>query len=361
MTHHHTTLGFEIEYTRSANVDDALANIRQAGNDNNKPALSNVYDDRHNYTTRFFTDRWVQGYDMSCGWEIKSHPLTDTSEVRDVMRGIRLAGGRVNNDCGLHVHVGIAHLSTAQHIRLAKVYARYEMALDILLPRSRRGTTDYATSNYMTIAALSNTTFGSDISGHFDNLDQCSTKHGVQQIANPRGKYSKMNLKAYNSKTTVEFRGHQGTLNFRKIDSWTSLLIAMLKIAEGTSEIKAQVATFSEMMDDLVGTEVRNAVVNRPGEGTKAAQVWDACDALFTSTTPDARFFAPSNVSASGFRVSNHGDLRALIMHNLGFAQGTTHVAITRWAQAHGLTARPSDSRTGLRSFLEGRATTLAN
>jgi|TARA_A100000172_G_scaffold6178_1_gene3536 hypothetical protein len=354
MTTHHTTLGFEIEFKRTANLDNALQNIRQAGRDNNKPALTNVVDERHRYNTSFFTDRWVQGYDCSCGWEIKSHPLTDTAEVEAVMKGIRQAGGTVDRSCGLHVHVGIAHLSLEGHRRLAKLYARYELALDSLLPRSRRGSSaGYAHSNYTTITGLQGVE-GFDLSTHFSNLDRCGTKRQVQRTANPRGKYSKMNLQAYNSKTTVEFRGHQGTLNFRKIDSWVSLLAKMVKLADESSQIIAKVATFSEMLDELVGTtaQIEASNIRRPKAGTKGAQIWAAMDELYSNSF--------RNVFPVGGGV-NHGVASGMLMTQLGFAQGTVRTAITQWSQHFGMTRRPSGTRSGLRSYLEGRRTTLAN
>lgn len=366
MTMHHTTLGFEIEYTRrsrnggNVNLDDVLSNIREAGRTKNKPALANVSDQRGRYNTTFYTDRWVQGYDCSCGWEIKSQPTRDTDEVKEVMRGIRLAGGQVDSTCGLHIHVDIQHLTVEQIRRLCKVYARYEWALDRLLPKSRRAhRASYAVSNYITCRHTSGRA-GHDLTDHFAALDTCDTIISLRAIANPRGKYSKMNLGPYDSKGTVEFRGHQGTLNFRKIDAWTSLLIAMLKKAEGTSVIEPKVASFAQMLDDLVGTEAQaTTTVRRPGAGTKAGQVWDACDALFNGGQVDPRFFQTSTVSPTGYRT-NHRDLLAYLLVALGTARGTTHVAITRWSQAMGMTTRPSDTRSGLRSYLEGRATELA-
>jgi len=362
MTQHHTTLGFEIEFTRrsrnggNVNIDDALANIRQAGTDNNKPALANISDQRNRYSTTFYTDRWVQGYDCSCGWEIKSQPLTDTDEVRMVMRGLRLAGATVNNSCGLHVHVGIGHLTVDQIRRLAKAYSRYEPALDKLLPRSRRGNrASYARSNFTTIRTISGR-MGSDLTGHHANLDAASTVGEIRRVAQPGGRYSKMNLQCYESKTTVEFRGHTGTLNFRKIDGWASLLAAMVKMAEGTSPIEPKVATFNMMLDELVGTQQVAATTRRPGADTKAGQVWAAMDSLYA--TQDARFFRPSGITPTGFKV-NHRDALAYLLVNLGLARGTTHVAITRWTQAQGMTSRPSDSRSGLRTFLISRASEL--
>ena len=362
MTHHHTTLGFEIEFTRRADLDTALAHIRQTGIDSNKPALANIVDERTRYTTTFYSDRWVQGYDMSCGYELKSHPLTDTSEVCDVMRGLRLAGATVNNSCGLHIHVGIGTFTTAQMRRLAKIYARYEPALERLLPRSRRGRSSegYAKSNFLGIRDLTGTV-GDDLGAHFARLDGVMTKEGVREIANPNGKYSKMNLGPYfdpRKGDTVEFRAHSGTLNFAKIDGWASVLVAMVKMAQERTTIEPKVASFSEMLDDLVGVEqATDSEAPSPGAGTKSRAIWDACSDLLEADP--ARFFSSSDFTPSGHRVQNHGDLRAFLMATLGTAQGTTHVAITRWAQARGLTSRPSDSRSGLRSFLQNRAADL--
>ena len=352
MTLHHTTLGFEIEYLRGAPslVDDVLANIRQAGADNNKPSLSNVSDQRNRYSTTYSADRWIQAYDSSCGWEIKSQPLRDTSEVEDVMRGIRMAGGRVNRSCGLHVHVGCAHLSVPQLFRLAKLYARYERALELLVAPSRRLNSTYCVSNFTTIPDLRYKTEGDSIEDYFDRLDrERQTVDALARICAPNGKYSKMNMGSpFRKYGTVEFRAHQGTLNFKKIDAWSSLLVAMVKMAEGTSTIKPTIASFEEMLDELID---RENTIKRPKEGTKGRMIWDAMDAL--QETGDTRLFSPDG----RVRFQN---TRSYLMASLNMAQSSVHGPIQRWARSKGLTRRVSQSSRGLRSYLEARRAELA-
>ena len=356
MTLSHTTLGFEIEYLRSTNVDDVLRNLRTAGAAEGMPSLVNVVDERTTYNTTFSRSAWTQGYDMSCGWEIKSHPLKETNEVKEVMRGIRLAGGSVDHTCGLHVHVGVAHLSFEQLRTLCKIFARHERSLEELLPASRRSES-YAQSNHTRYVDNTNTSSG--FADHVAALDRCSSLRELRRVANSRGKCSKFNMTPIDTKTTVEFRGHQGTLNFRKIDSWTSLLVAMVRLAEAPFTMRAASATFEETMNEL--TVKATKTPKQPREGTIARRVWDLMDErfeLYQANELRGAEFQPSDASPSGTRLKFQ-DARALALVELNLTQAQVHGPIVKWSKSRGLTRRPSDTVQGLRTYLETRRETL--
>ena len=353
MTQHNTTFGFEIEFLRSACVDTVLSNVRAAGQDKGKPALANVSDQRNRYNTEFFSDRWVQAYDCSCGWEMKSQPLRDTSEVELVMKAIREAGGTVDRRCGLHVHVDVTSLSFDQRKRLARIYLQNESAMEQLLPRSRRGRTQYASSNRFSAYSYE--------AADWDAIqDDMSLRHAVAR----NGKYSKLNLIPFESKGTWEFRGHQGTLNFKKIDAWASLIAAMINLAQSDTELPSNplraMNSFSEMLDQLIpftpaAQEVRT--YPRPRSGSKTGRVWDQADWLRASAESE-RYFR--GIPGGRTVIANAAAMAARISVDTGVALGTCKTQLSRWAATNWVGRRVSSNESILRSYLERRQATLA-
>lgn len=351
MTQHTTTLGFEIEYLRGANIDTVLGNIRTLGSENGKPALANVADERSRYNTTFYTDRWVQAYDCSCGWEIKSQPLTDTEEVKLVMQGIRAAGGRVNASCGLHVHMDVRSLTHQQRCTLVKLYARYEKAMDTLLPRSRRGRTSYASSLH------SVTPIGESFFAAIDNAD---SHYRLTQVAQRIGRYSKLNLQCFESKGTFEFRGHQGTLNFKKIDAWASILGALYNACQQVTEVVAEYATLDQLIDELLpyapGVQAQRAVQSaRPRTGTKAATIFDLCETI--AANDNGTFFVERNGRR---QIKNHRDLYGFLAAETGFTPGYCRNVSWNFLLANDLGRATATSHEALGSYLRRRAATLA-
>ena len=352
MTQHNTTFGFEIEFLRSACVDTVLSNVRAAGQEQGKPALANVSDQRNRYNTEFFADRWVQAYDCSCGWEIKSQPLRDTSEVGLVMKAIREAGGTVDRRCGLHVHVDVTSLSFEQRKRLARIYLQNESAMELLLPRSRRGRTQYASSNRFSAFSYE--------AADWDAIqDDMSLRHAVAR----NGKYSKLNLIPFESKGTWEFRGHQGTLNFKKIDAWASLIAAMINLAQSDVELPSNplraMNSFSEMLDQLMpftpaAQEQRS--YRRPKAGSKTGEIWDRADALRASESET--YFR--ELADGRTVVKNIAEMAARISVETGRPLGTCKTQLSRWATSNGMGRRVSSNAPTLRSYLERRQATLA-
>ena len=74
--------------------------------------------------------------------EFVSPPIrseADLATLRSVMKALRDMGGvRVTPGAGLHVHIGAGHLSLPQLRAVTQQLYKYEPALDILVPASRR-------------------------------------------------------------------------------------------------------------------------------------------------------------------------------------------------------------------------------
>ena len=360
MTQTHTTVGIELEYIGGA--QRPLNNIRSLAAQTGQSSVANIVDERSRYQTTFFSDRWVMGYDSTVNYEIKSHPLRDTAEIATVMRGIRLGGGTVDRRCGTHVHVGIGNFGVREIKRLGKAWLRYELALDNLHPRSRSASNNHwCSSAYRTQAMVNSTgriTTGFDLTSAFGIIDAAADARTASRTFQS-SRSSKLNLYKFESIGTVEFRGHAGTLNFAKIDAWISLITAICKIAEGNSEISPSVASWDEMLDELLPhtfNPARRAAMKAPRIGTAGRSVWDKLDEMVQNADISRFFTTRRNRTYITEQKALAGYLAATLNISLGNAKNN----VSRWAENRGHAKRATGSNTGaLRTYLNGRKEAL--
>jgi hypothetical protein len=161
-------------------------------------------------------------------------------QVRKVAEIIKANGGKVNATAGLHVHLGVGGATGNQIKNLSKMYLKYAMEFDSILPASRRGVANRFARNNR-VAMFANMT-GEQIDAQFRNvtmLRQCSMLmngsaplHGyVSQ------RYYAMNFMSYASHGTIEFRQHSGSVDAQKICAWIRLLTGFAATAFSVSDV----------------------------------------------------------------------------------------------------------------------------
>ena len=129
--------------------------------------------------------------------------------------------GIVNRTCGMHVHIDITGEQELPLRKLMKFFAKYENAINKLLPLSRRG----ANNNYCRDSFSGETDLGL-VYKKLNNLD-------VRRLLNCRwfvGR-GKWNFQNYWRHGSVENRAHSGTLSATKVDHWVRLTQAMINVA----------------------------------------------------------------------------------------------------------------------------------
>lgn len=150
------------------------------------------------------------------------------ASLKQLCKALAAIGAKVNRTCGLHVHIGAATISDSHYIRIIRNYQAIEMAIDSIMPMSRRG---------------NNNTFCKSILG-FDFSD-CKTKLDVFNLTTDR--YYKVNMyPAYNRHKTLEFRQHSGTTDYEKISHWVTFLAKLVEYSY-KHEIKGSVT----MIEDI--------------------------------------------------------------------------------------------------------------
>lgn len=122
---------------------------------------------------------------------------------------------KVNDSCGLHIHMDAADFTIETWRNLAITYRRLEPVIDAFMPSSRRN------NNYCKRL--------SDISE--SRIREAQTIEDLR-FAFRNDRYHKLNLEAYSRHRTVEFRQHGGSTNFTKMENWIRFTANMITFAQ---------------------------------------------------------------------------------------------------------------------------------
>ena len=200
--------GIEIEFASGATHMELARKLCEAG----VPTRT----ERYNHTTRnhwkIVSDASLRGRNPG---ELVS-PILRGQEgleaLRKVCRVLNELGVAVNRSCGLHVHLDGRDLTTEQVIKVYDRYATYQAQIDRVMPRSRRGESQWA---------------GNCRLGALDNLADLSHAR----------RYEKVNVQnmGLGGRGSIEFRQHGGTTEFRKIANWLAFLMQFVERSIATS------------------------------------------------------------------------------------------------------------------------------
>ena len=161
------------------------------------------------------TDGTVKGFPGQSGqkgMEIVSPPLSSLETLQKVVEAIRdgeVMGGmhhrfKINRTCGLHVHVGTQGMDKVTLEKVYTVYRILESYLDLMLSESR---------------------------GFNDT--HCKTIHSLsfkEAILSTTTKYWSVRTKV--ERPTIEFRKHQASTSFHRIQYWILILQQIILYAE---------------------------------------------------------------------------------------------------------------------------------
>jgi hypothetical protein len=136
-------------------------------------------------------------------------------ELQKVCWVLDFCDARVNDSCGLHVHMDAADFTIETWQNLVITYRRLESTIDSFMPNSRR--------HNMYCQSLKD--FSEQRIRRTQNLMQLrEVFHG--------DRYHKLNLEAYACHRTVEFRQHSGTIDFIKMENWIRFVANMITFAQ---------------------------------------------------------------------------------------------------------------------------------
>lgn len=138
-------------------------------------------------------------------------------EVVKVCNLLRAAGGHIDSECGLHVHVDANDLTGAELINAVRRYNDNESSIDAVMPVSRRN------SNWARRMG--------DVVSAVRNLPATvSPRAVVEAVSNQYvDRYRKLNLHSFLRHGTVEFRQHSGTVDGFKIVNWIVFCVTFIE------------------------------------------------------------------------------------------------------------------------------------
>ena len=180
----------------------------------------NVQVEGYNHTDH--TDHWKLVTDSSLSgnntFELVSpilHGEQGLEELEKVCWVLDLCNAKVNDTCGLHVHMDAAEFDLTTWKNLILTYKRLEGVIDNFMPRSRRNNHYCKRLSTITETSIKSARSISDLRTAFFH-----------------NRYHKVNLEAYARHRTVEFRQHGGSTNFTKMSAWIHFLAKMITFAK---------------------------------------------------------------------------------------------------------------------------------
>lgn len=145
--------------------------------------------------------------------ELVSPPLHGPGgmeELEKACTALTTVQALVNKSTGLHIHHDARDLTVDNFKALAENYYNAQSAFDSIVAPSRRGY-HYAEVFYP---------------AEIDRIKSAENMYDITSAPYTRSKA--LNLQAYNRHKTVEFRQHQGTIEFKKISAWVMLGKALI-------------------------------------------------------------------------------------------------------------------------------------
>jgi len=167
---------------------------------------SQSYNHRDVNFTKIVNDGSIRGRDAN---EVVTPPLNGWDELSAICESIRAAGGRVNKSCGLHVHLDFSEMDAAHAQRIGHNYYMLSPIISSSLAPSR------SCNSYCKVR---------DIPARRDTELSLRDMNGC-------GRYCAVNFLAIERHGTIEFRQHQGTLCFVKIQKWIMFLQSLFEFS----------------------------------------------------------------------------------------------------------------------------------
>lgn len=139
-------------------------------------------------------------------------------EVRKVMVRLGAMGCKVNHSCAFHVHWNCTDFTGRNMLSLLRLYAKFERVIDYLVEYNQRGNKNQYCRSMIKDNDLSWVKYLDKGHKAIDVVIQFMARHPTYwldrfgELQERQARYHKLNIAAYASYGTVEFRQHHGTL-----------------------------------------------------------------------------------------------------------------------------------------------------
>ena len=148
------------------------------------------------------------------------------AQLKIATEALEAANAKVNRSAGLHVHHGASDLNIDSFKNILRLYLRFEDTLDSLIAKSRRR------NNNRFCRSMKQAT-----NSHIENM--IASARSIYDLGDAyRSRFFKLNFHSYATHSTIEFRHHQGTIDFNKISNWVKLTQAIVERSHGRKVMK---------------------------------------------------------------------------------------------------------------------------
>jgi hypothetical protein len=153
----------------------------------------------------------------------------DIATVQEVVRALRRAGARVDESCGIHVHIGIDQLGAAGCTRLVRIVAAHDATIQAMLGihASRRHYCRALPSDIVArIDARRPATMTDLAEAWYGTRDEARLTSRRQHHYDD-SRYHGLNIHSAFYRGTVEFRWFNGTLHAGKVRAYIMLALGL--------------------------------------------------------------------------------------------------------------------------------------
>ncbi|CAB9518012.1 Putative amidoligase enzyme [Seminavis robusta] len=161
--------------------------------------------------------------------------LQTCNQVLEALRVTSMTDILVNKTMGFHVHISVEGMSLGDLQKICQNYVKYEGAMDLFHPASRRTGSSASKKYFQSCKAAIVATPGSNVLAATNGerhraIAACTTQEELCKLMNPKGRYYKMNLQnlATGRQPTIEFRQHSATANATKVNAWVRFCMAFV-------------------------------------------------------------------------------------------------------------------------------------
>lgn len=227
------TFGIEIECYGATRAAITRAVIAQ-----NQVIYPEAYNHRDRGVAKIVSDASLTGENTN---EVVLPPYSDFDVLEVFCSALKSVGCKVNRSCGLHVHIDARTISPEHATRLINNYRyMYGYIKQILAP--------------------------SRLASSFCHLNTQATPVTTWRdlLRKYPNRYQAVNVQAYRRHKTVEFRQHQGSLDFDKIKRWVTFCERLVEVSESfdlASGDSEQVKSAADRLIDILCTPVKEGRV----------------------------------------------------------------------------------------------------
>lgn len=239
----------------------------------------------------------------ACGIEINTAPSNGdqfVTQIQDICKYVKAAGGKIEDNCGLHVHADARDFTYYDTRRLIILYAAVESTLYDLLPWKRANSRYCVPCGYTLRGPVRASKIPSEYKKSLAYLFYLSENtKGKRNHKYNVNRYHAMNLHSWFFRKTVENRMFIGTIDPQKIVWWATLWGSILDFALKNSEKEINDIVEStkplEILKGLAITEEQREFIEwryrRYGEHRKTTHTDNLQEENYKTLVPFEKYF----------------------------------------------------------------------